>query len=111
AVRGIRRRRWPPVYLERAFGEIRDPVLGQARPRVEAALEAAVQRQARIRDLDDEGRGRRMRADIVMGSPGDDGDVGLRLRVVVEGKRRMEAWMPPGAEGRREHLGDQGTDR
>lgn len=50
-----------------------------------------------------------MRAQVVTRPAGYDGQVGLRF--VIEGQRRMQARMPPGAEGRRERLTDVGGDR
>ena len=54
------------MHFEGGFGEVHDPVLGQSIPRVELGLEPAIEPQARVGDLDDEGRrarvGRRVSA-------------------------------------------------
>ena len=72
------------MHLERPIDEVHDPVLVQAGPRVDRRLEAAVEPQARVGDLDDERRRRGVGGDVVERRAGDDRDVGLGLRVLTE---------------------------
>jgi hypothetical protein len=99
------------VHLERVVHEVHDPVLTQPGLRIERRLEATIEAQARVGDLDHE-RGRRgMRREIVLWFPGDDRDVRLRLRVLPERERGVQARVPRTAERRREEPPDFRGDR
>src|SRR5690242_17306192 len=98
------------MHLEHTLDDVRDPVVLDAGPSVKAALDT-VQAQARIGDLDDEGSGRRVRADVITRTADHDSHVGFWLRLVVEGHGQLPPRMPPWAEARPEHMADEGDDR
>ena len=66
------RRRRDPIYLERAVDEVHDPVLRETGPSVECRLEASIESQTRIGDLDHEGRARGMRLEVILRLAGDN---------------------------------------
>ena len=94
------RRRRDPIYLERVVDEVHDPVLRETGPSVECRLEASIESQARIGDLDHEGRARGMRLEVVLRLAGDNGDIWLRLGVLAERQRRVQPHVPSRAERR-----------
>lgn len=99
------------MHFEDTIDEVHDPVITQAGSGIKAALDPAVEPQARIGDLYNEGSHGGVSGDIVAGPAGDDGHVWLGLRVVVEGQRRVQARMPSNPECRGEHLTDMGNNR
>ena len=100
ASHGIRDRL--PVHLQDTLDEVQDPVVGHARPGVEAAFVFPVEREARLGDLDDERRPREVFSAEVSPRATGHGDVGLRLGVVLERDRPLRtaraspAQAPPG---------------
>lgn len=69
--------------------------------------EAAVEAQAGVGDLDDERGTRGMLATVVSPAPAGHGNVGLRLRLVIEGDRSLGPDQPLRAEGGAEGALDQ----
>ena len=67
------------VDLEDPIYEIHDPVLWKTRPRVKATLVLSIKYQARVRDLDQESRLRRMVVAIVANGTWNDTQVRLWL--------------------------------
>ena len=51
-----------------------------------------------------------MGGDVVAGSARHDRDVGLGLRVLTEGERCLQAWVPPWTKGRGQNLADLRDD-
>ena len=88
-----------PADLEGALDEVDDPVVGHARARVEAGLVPAVELEARLRNLEDQYRPRRMGDQVVAGTTGNDCHVRFRLRVVVERHGELAVDMPASPEG------------
>ena len=85
--------------LEHLVHEIHDPVVGDAGARVEAALVAAVEAQARLGDLDEDSRARGVLGKIVSREAGHHHDIRLRLGFVVERDGVLHSDEPPWAEG------------
>ena len=84
--------------LDHAVVQIDDPVVGDADTGVEAGLVATIEGEARVGHLDDQRDRRGMRAREVSRVPRDDHQIGLRLRVIVEGDRQLRTNDPAGAE-------------
>src|SRR5207237_489345 len=70
------------VHLDDATVHVDDPILVDVRMRVEERLRA-IDRQGRIRDLDDEVRGARMRVEVVASRSYSASLIG---RIISEGK-------------------------
>ena len=98
AGRGICRGLGLAMHFEDTIDEIHDPVITQASSSIKATLDPAVEPQARIGDLYNQGSRGGVTGDIVAGPACDDGHVRLGFRVIVEGQRRMQSRMPPRAE-------------
>ena len=64
-----------PVHLEDAIHQVQDPIVREAGARVQAAFVLAVQRQARLADLDDEHGPRGVFGHVVAKAARDHGDV------------------------------------
>jgi hypothetical protein len=111
AVRRVDGRLRIPMHLDDGVDEVDDPVLGQSPPRVQTALDPPVEPQARVGDLDHERGHRRVRVDVVAERAADDRDVRLRLGVVVQCERGLQADVPAIAERRPEELADLSDDR
>ena len=97
------------MNLEHGIDDVHDPVFLKAGARIESRLESPVQSQAGIRDLDDQSRRRRVLVEVVRRRSGNDGDIRLRLRIVVERERRMKPRVPPDAERQFEDAPDCAT--
>jgi hypothetical protein len=83
------------------------PVVGDAPPRIEAALVVAVGGEARLGHLDDQDGCRGVPAEIIAVRPWHDGQVWLRLRLVIEGDRLLLTHDPAGTEGGAEGILDE----
>jgi len=70
--------------LENLIHEVHDPIVRYPRAGGDAALVAPVERQGRLRDLNQQGRMRRVCVTRVAVCTGRDDDIGLRLGLVVE---------------------------
>lgn len=66
---------------------------------IQAALVSPVECQARFRDLDDQHRLHRMLAAVVAHTSPHRGDIGLRLRPIIERERPLRAHQPARPEG------------
>lgn len=95
------------VHLQDVVHQVDDPVVGHAGPGVEAGVLPAVERETGERDLDDKSRSGRMRRQVVTRRTGQDGDVGLGLRLLVQGDRQLGFDRPPGAKCRAQGRRDQ----
>src|SRR5262249_51217126 len=67
-------------------------------PRVEAPLAPPIELETRLGDFDGQNRARGMGETVVVRAAGNDCDIRLRLRVVVEPDRALRAHGPPGPE-------------
>ena len=100
------------MHLDDSVPQVDDPVVGNARPRVEAALVVAVHLEARSADLDHERRPRRVFSDIVAKAAPDHGHVRLlRLRLLVQRERPLATHLPAGPERRPKRLFDRPDGR
>src|SRR2546426_3668179 len=77
------------MNFEHAIDEVYDPVVRDPRACICRGLPSSGDAQARLRDLDDERRARRMRLDVLTRRATDDADVRLRLGPVVEDDRTL----------------------
>src|SRR5206468_3423084 len=77
------------MNFEHAIDEVYDPVVRDPRACICRGLPSSGDAQARLRDLDDERRARRMRLDVITRRAPDDADVRLRLGPVVEDDRTL----------------------
>src|SRR5712692_2552787 len=77
------------MNFEHAIDEVYDPVVRDPRACICRGLPSSGDAQARLRDLDDERRARRMRIDVITRRATDDADVRLRLGPVVEDDRTL----------------------
>src|SRR5256885_16957609 len=77
------------MNLEHAIDEVDDPVVHDPRPCIGRSLPSSGQAQARLGDLDDERRARRMRVDVIARRAADDADGRLRLGPVAEDDRTL----------------------
>src|SRR5438094_4273243 len=104
-------RNGPAIDLQAAVREIHDPVVGEAGARVEAALAVAVEPETGERDVDHENGARRVRVAIVARIAGDDADVRLRLRLVVQRHRHLGQDVPARPQRAGENAHDQADGR
>ena len=93
------------IDLEHLVDKVDDPVLGDLRTRVQAALAQPVDRERRLGDLDDQGRPRRMGVQVVSRLARHDDGVRLGLRLVIESDRLLFAHVV----GRAERLLERGA--
>ena len=94
--RGIGRR--PAMDLENFIPEVHDPLVRYTSAGVDAALIAPVEREGRLRDLNQQGRLRRVGVTIVAVCTGRDDDIGPWLGLVVERHGILPAHRPTGSE-------------
>src|SRR5438105_2039407 len=99
------------IDLQSPVREVHDPVVGEAGARVEAALAVAVEPETGERDLHHENGARRVRVAIVARIAGDDADVWLRHRLVVQRHRHLGQDVPTRPKGAGENAHDQTDGR
>ena len=90
------------VHLDGAAGEVDDPVLGHARRRVQRPLDAAVVRQRRVCDLDEQVRAHGVLVEVV--ARRDDGHVRLGLGDRRRSEGGLDADLGAVAQGAHEQL-------
>jgi molybdopterin-binding aldehyde dehydrogenase-like protein len=92
------------VDLQDPIHQVDDPVVDDARARIETALFDTIERQARFRHLDHQGRPRRMRVTIVPACASYDRDVWLWRGLFVESQRILHADDPAPREHRADRI-------
>jgi len=98
------------IDLEFFRGQVDEPVLGDAIPRVGDQLATPIKGQRRFRHFYEQQDRRRMSAQIVTGSPGDDREIRFRFRHVVQGNGKLAADVMVGSEGSLNGLGHYPAD-
>src|SRR5947207_3347308 len=104
-------RNGPAIDLQSPVREVHDPVVGEAGASIKAALAVAVRAETGERDLHHKNGPRRVRVAIVARITGDDADVWLRLRLVVERHRHLGQDVPTRPKRAGENAHDQTDGR
>ena len=93
------------MNLEDAVDQVDDPVVPDARARVEARLEDSIGAQAVMSDLDHQDWGRRMLDRIIPRRAVNDRDIGFGLGLCVERDWKLYTHRPSGPESSPQRLG------
>ena len=95
------------VHLQDIVDQVDDPVVCDSSPGVETGFLPAIQREARQGHLHHELGAARVRHHVVAGPSGHDGDIRLRLGLLVQSDGQLGLDVPVGSERRAKRPGDQ----